>query len=110
MSEFRDGREIYTTQDLNKQDAIPYAEVLTADDTITPTAGKRIVVLKSQVLQHPANETFNLVTLGFASVGDFVTGWIFSDSTEWVGDVDEDLTINLTNTDPVSVNIRYKEF
>lgn len=110
MSEIVDGRPVYTMQDLNKQDALPYAEVLTGSSSITPTAGKRIKVLKAQVLQNPANETCNLVTLSFASVGDFVTGWVFSDSTEWVGDVNEALTITLSGSQQVSVNIRYKEY
>jgi hypothetical protein len=98
-----------TITDPNQEDAIPYAEVLTATTAISPASGKRIHLLKSQVLQSPDNETANLVTLSFASTGDLITGWAFSDSNEWIGAVDEDLDITLGSSQPVSVNIRYKE-
>lgn len=91
------------------QASIPYAQSLTADTTITPTAGKRIKVEKMQVMQNPDNTTSTQVTLNFASIGNIATGWAFSDKTEWVGAVNEVLTIDLTGSLPVSVNIRYKE-
>lgn len=105
-----DGVDVQVTQDLNKQDVIFYAQVLTGSTTITPTSGKRMKVVKAQVLQKPDNSTFNLVTLSFTSTGNFVTGWVYSDSSECTGDVNEALTITLSTTDPVSVNIRYKEY
>lgn len=95
--------------DANKQDTLYYAKVRSASDTITPSAGKRIKLVKAQILQSPDNETYNLVTLSFVSTGDFFTCWAGSDSTEVIGDTDEDLTITLANANPVSVNIRYKE-
>lgn len=104
-----DGSIPVSVTDPNKEDAIPYAEVLTASTTITPSSGTRIQLLKSQVLQNPDNASANLVTLSFVSTGDLVTGWAFSDSNEWVGEVDEDLNITLGGSNPVSVNIRYKE-
>lgn len=95
--------------DINKQNALPYAEILTASATITPTTGKKIKILKVQVLQSPDNTVANAVTLNFASLGDIVTGWAYSDSNEWIGATDEVLNIVLGGVNPVSVNIRYKE-
>lgn len=112
MPETVDGVEVYRSyQDFNRQAASAYAQVLTASTTLTPSTGKRIRVLKAQVLQNPDNATANLVTLSFASsIGAFVTGWVFSDSNEWTGDVNEALTITLAGSNPVSVNLRYKEY
>lgn len=95
--------------DPNKRLAIPYSKIRTASDTITPSAGKKIKILKSQVMQSPDNTSANTVTLNFASLGDFSTGWAYADSNEWVGATNEVLNITLGNTQSVSVNIRYKE-
>lgn len=101
--------ETQPTVDKNKQDVLYYAEVLTGSTVLTPTSGKAIKLVKMQVLQNPDNETANRVTLTFASTGDFFTGWVGSDSSEVIGDIDEDLSINLTSAAPVSVMLRYKE-
>lgn len=93
----------------DQQAELFYAESLTTDDTITPTAGKRIKVIKAQIMQNPDNTTSTRVTLNFVSTGDFLIGWAFSDKPDVVGDVDEVLTIDLTGSEPVSVNIKYKE-
>jgi hypothetical protein len=104
------GTDPWLIIDEDKQDTLAYAKVLTSGDTITPTTGKRIKVVKSQILQNPGNSTFNLVTLSFSgSIGDFFKCWVGSDSSVWVGDVDEALTIGVSGSDQVSVNIRYKE-
>jgi hypothetical protein len=107
--EHDDGTYSFSSVDPNKRDALPYAEILTSSATITPTSGKRIKLLKAQVLQSPANESYNVVTLNFSSLGDLVTGWAYSDSNEWIGNTNEALNITLANANPVSVNIRYKE-
>lgn len=95
--------------DVNKQSVLYYAQVLTSSTTITPTSGKKIKLVKMQVLQNPDNETANRVTLGFTSTGDFFTGWVGSDSSEVIGDTDEDLDITLASSAQVSVMLRYKE-
>lgn len=97
------------TVDNNKQDVMFYAQVLTSSTTLSPSAGKALKIVKVQVLQNPDNETSNRVTLGFTSTGDFFTGWVVSDSSEVIGDVDEDLTITLASSAPISVIMRYKE-
>lgn len=97
------------TLDNNKQGVLYYAEVLTASTTLTPTAGKRLKIVKMQVLQNPDNSSANQVTLNFTSTGDFFTGWAGADSSEIIGAVDESLNITLANTQQVSVMLRYKE-
>lgn len=106
---FDESNSAYRALDPNKQDALPYAMILTGSATITPSTGKKIKLLKAQVLQSPANDTYNTVTLNFASLGNVVTGWAYSDSNEWIGAVNEALNITLSGIQPVSVNIRYKE-
>lgn len=93
----------------DQQTSLPYSQALTASATITPSSGKRLKIEKVQVMQNPDNTSATKVSLNFASIGDFMTGWAFSDKTEWVGAVDEVLSINLTGSQAVSVNIRYKE-
>lgn len=101
--------ETQPTVDKNKQGVLYYAEVLTGSTVLSPSAGKAIKLVKMQVLQNPDNETANRVTLSFASTGDFFTGWVGSDSSEVIGDVNEDLTITLATTAQVSIMLRYKE-
>lgn len=95
----------------DEQDVLYYAQSLIADASITPTSGKRIEVIKVQVMQNPTNSGATQVTLNFPSVGDFITGWAYSDRPEsLIGAVNEALVINLdSNGEPVSVNIKYKE-
>jgi hypothetical protein len=93
----------------DQKDILFYAKAITADDTITPTLGKRIKITKAQIMQNPDNSTSTRVTLNFVSKGDFLTGWAFSDKSDVVGEVNETLSIDLTGSAPVSVNIKYKE-
>jgi hypothetical protein len=93
-----------------------YRERLTSGDTLTPTAGKRLKIEKIQVLQHPDNSVANSVTIDMPSQihtenssGNIFDGWTGSDTTEIIGDVDEEATITLGNSNPVSVMINYKE-
>lgn len=86
-----------------------YAQVLTATTTLTPTSGKKIKLVKMQVLQNPDNSSANQVTLGFVSTGNFFIGWVGSDNAEVTGATNEALDITLANAQPVSVLIRYKE-
>lgn len=95
--------------DLDKQGVMAYAQVLTSGDTITPASGKRLKIVKSQILPDPVNTSYNLVTLSFVSIGNFFTCWAGSDSSVWIGAVDEALTITVSSSDNVSVNIRYKQ-
>lgn len=86
-----------------------YAQVLTSTTTLTPTAGKAIKLVKMQVLQDPDNSSANQVTLGFVSTGNFFIGWVGSDNAEVTGATNEVLNITLSNSQPVSVLLRYKE-
>lgn len=95
--------------DANKQSVLYYARVLTASTTLAPTLGKKIKLLKMQVLQSPDNTTANQVTLNFTSTGDFFTGWVGSDSSEVIGATNEALNITLGSSSPISVLLRYKE-
>jgi hypothetical protein len=102
--------------DVNKMDAILYRERLSASDTLTPSTGKRLKILKIQVIQSPDNSTANPITITMASqahtenaTGKIFDGWVGSDSTEVIGDVDEAATITAGNSNPVSVLINYKE-
>ena len=66
--------------DANKQSLTYYAAVLTSGTTVPPTSGKKIKLVKMQVLQNPDNTSANQVSLGFTSTGTFFTGWVGSDS------------------------------
>lgn len=105
------GAEAWPVEVTNLQGLKPYSQVLTADDTLTPTSGTRLVLLKTQVIANPFNTGANLVQFILPSIDadPFLQGWVFSSSAEWIGDVDEPLQINLSNAEQVSVNIQYKE-
>lgn len=108
--------ETQPTVDVNKKSTLLYRERLTSDTTLTPESGKRLVIVKIQVLQSPDNETANPVTITMASQindnnadGAVFDSWVGSDSTEIIGDIDEEAVINLANSNPVSVMINYKQ-
>jgi hypothetical protein len=94
-----------------QENALPYAEELTAmaGDSITPSAGKRILYSKAQIAQKPSNDTYARVDIGFASTGTFFKAYNGNDNTVWLGEPDEPLDITLTADQPVTVNIRYRE-
>lgn len=108
--------ETQPTVNVHNQGMLLYRERLTSSDSLTPSTGKRLQIVKIQVLQNSDNETANAVTMTLSSqahtenaTGKIFDGWVGSDSTEIVGDVDEAVTITLASSAPVSVMINYKE-
>jgi hypothetical protein len=97
------------TIDANRKETLAYSEVLTATDTLTPTSGMKLKIVKILILANPDNTAANLVSLSFPSLGTFLRGWTLASSTEWIGETDEALTITLGASEEVSVNIQYKE-
>lgn len=97
------------TNERSKLDLIPYAELLTANDSITPSAGKAIEVVWVQVIANPDNTAANLVTLQFNSGQTLYKVYALGRSAVFTGAADQDLDIILDTAEPVSVNIHYRE-
>lgn len=90
----------------------PYAQVLTASTTITPTTGKGIQLCWIQVVPNSDNSTANLVTIQLTISGTLTTiynVYALGRSAVFLGDVNTNLVITLANSQPVSVNLQYKE-
>lgn len=100
------------TQEVTKQDLIPYAEQLVASTVITPSAGKRIQLVWAQVIADPDGSAGNLVTIAL-TISTVLTNiykvYAVGRSAVFTGDVDEDLVITLENAQPVTVNLQYRE-
>jgi hypothetical protein len=99
-------------QDFFKTVLKPYAQVLTASTTITPTTGKGIQLCWIQVVPNSDNSTANLVTIQLTIGGVLTTiynVYALGRSAVFLGDVNTNLVITLANAQPVSINLQYKE-
>lgn len=101
--------ETQPTSSVEKYDLIPYAEELTSSATITPSAGKKIQVVWCQVIAKTDNTTANLVTIGFAGGSRLYRVYALGRTAVFTGVADQVLNIDLTNSQPVTVNIHYRE-
>jgi len=100
------------TQDFFKTVLKPYAQVLTASTTITPTSGKGIQLCWVQVVPNSDNSSSNLVTIQMTIGGVLTTiynVYALGRSAVFQGDTNTNLVITLANAQPVSVNAQYKE-
>lgn len=90
-----------------------YAAVLSAsgDHTvITPTAGKRIQIYWIAFVPNSDNTISNLVTVKLSvSAINMYIGYALAHWELFTGAINEAVTINLTNTQPVAFTIHYKE-
>lgn len=108
-----DGKlETQPTQEQSKVELLPYAKQRTTSDTITPTSGKKIRLIWAQVVPDPDGTAGNLVTISMTISGvltDIYKVYALGRSAVFTGDTDEDLVITLENSEPVTINIQYRE-
>lgn len=87
-----------------------FSEILTASTVITPAAGKYLTVYKLQVVPSPDNSSANPVTIKFTGASNnLFEGYAGGFWEPFSGAVNQALDITLTNAQPVSVTIHYKE-
>lgn len=76
---------------------------------ITPGSGQRVVVYWVAFIPNSDNTAANLVTVKFAtSAINMYVNYAIAHSEIFTGAINEVVTVNLTNTQPVAVNIHYK--
>lgn len=87
-----------------------WARLLTASDSITPSAGKKLMVTWIQVIPATSNSSDNLVTISFDGDPDnLYTVYALGREAVFIGDADQALDIQLETSEKVTVNIHYKE-
>lgn len=89
-----------------------YAKFLTADDTITPAAGKRLQLVWALVVANSDNVAANGVTIRMTIGGvltDIYAVYALGRSAVFTGDVDTPIVIDLINGNQMSVNMQYRE-
>lgn len=96
------------TNERSKLDLIPYAELLTSSDSITPSAGKAIQVVWVQIVANPDNTAANLTTIEFDGGPTLYKVYALGRSAVFTGEADQALNIELDTAEPVSVNIQYR--
>jgi hypothetical protein len=97
---------------MEQYELLPYAQQLTASDTITPTSGKKIQLVWVQIIADPDASAGNLVTLTMTinSVStDIYKVYALGRTAVFTGDTNAVLSITLENSQPVTVNIQYRE-
>jgi hypothetical protein len=95
-----------------KYSLLPYAKERTASDTLTPSAGKRIQLVWVQVVPDPDGTAGNLVTISMTIGGvltDVYKVYALGRTAVFTGDTDTDLVITLENSQPVTINMQYRE-
>lgn len=100
------------TNENTKLSLLSYAKIRTASDTIVPSSGKKIELVWCQVIPDSDNTESNLVTISM-TIGtvstDIYKVFALGRSAVFTGDTDENLVITLENSQPVTINIQYRE-
>lgn len=99
----------HAVAEATKNNLLPYAQQLTASASITPTAGKKIQVVWVQVIPDPDGTEGNLVTIGFNAGDTLYKVYALGRSAVFLGATNQVLGITLENSQPVTVNIQYRE-
>lgn len=97
------------TQEASKHDLLAYAEQLTSSASITPTSGKKLQIVWVQVVADPDGTAGNLVTIGFNGSSALYKVYALGRSALFTGATNQVLDITLENSQPVTVNIQYRE-
>ncbi len=109
-------QQVAQTADLDRKFAggkKTYSKIRTANDLITPAAGKAIRVLRVIVIPSADNAAVNPVTIKFtaaAAGNNIFQGYAVGFWEPSVGAVDDTVSVALTTGEPVAVTIHYEEF
>lgn len=95
--------------EVTKVGLTPYAEILTGPDSIVPASGKRVQVAWVQVIPNPDNTVANAVTVEFDGGQRLYSVYAVGRSATFTGEVDQALLLTPATSQPVSVNVQYRE-
>lgn len=99
----------HAVAEATKSNLLPYAQLLTASGSITPSAGKSIQLVWCQIVPSSDNAAANLVTIGWASGATLYRVYALGRSAVFTGAINQVLNITLATSEPVTVNIQYRE-
>lgn len=99
----------HAVAEATKTSLLPYAQLLNASTSITPSAGKRLEIVWVQVIPNSDNSSANLVTIAFNAGITLYRVYALGRSAVFTGATNQALNITLATGEPVTVNIQYRE-